>query len=128
MIETLSIVLACNLAVGLAAAVPLLRVRRAMLGRVEAAEQGRARLESEVTAFQGAVEALAQALGRAEERYAQLVERVDAFECSPDGGQPYGDAIRLVRQGAAETRLIDELGLSPVEARLIVRLHGERAH
>jgi hypothetical protein len=128
MIETAAIVFTLALAFGLAAGALLLRARRAVLQRLHAAEQGRAQMELQLTAFRGAIEALAQALARAEERHALLAERIDAVESAGEGGQPYGDAIRLVRQGAAETRLVDELGLSPVEAQLIVRLHGARAH
>lgn len=128
MIEIASIVFTVTFAFGLTTGVLVLRARRAVTRRLHAAEQGRAQLELELTAFRGAIEALAQALARADERHALLMERVDAVESAGESGQPYGDAIRLVRQGAAETRLVDELGLSPVEAQLIVRLHGARTH
>lgn len=128
MIEIVSLVFVAAFAVGLAAGWVALHARRVVGKRLQAAEQGRAKLEGQLAAFQGAIEALAQALAQAEERHALLAERIDAVESAGESGQPYGDAIRLVRQGAAETRLVDELGLSPVEAQLIVRLHGARAH
>jgi hypothetical protein len=128
MIEIAFLVFVAAFAVGLAAGGLALRARRVVVERLQAAEQGRVQLEGQLAAFRGAIEALAQALAQTEERHALLVERVDAVESSGEGGQPYGNAIRLVRQGAAETRLVDELGLSPVEAQLIVRLHGARAH
>ncbi len=128
MIEIVSLVFVAAFAVGLAAGWVALHARRVVGKRLQAAEQGRVKLEGQLAAFQGAIEALAQALAQAEERHALLAERIDAVESAGESGQPYGDAIRLVRQGAAESRLVDELGLSPVEAQLIVRLHGARAH
>jgi len=52
---------------------------------------------------------------------------MEVLETQGASEQPYGDAIRMVRQGAREGRLVDELGLSPIEAALIVRLHGAAA-
>lgn len=53
-------------------------------------------------------------------------ERQENYELQQVDEQPYGQAIRLVRQGAAASRLVDELELSESEAELIVRLHGQR--
>ncbi len=55
-----------------------------------------------------------------------LSERQESYEIQQVDEQPFGQAIRLVQQGAAVSRLIDELGLSEGEAELIVRLHGQR--
>lgn len=54
-------------------------------------------------------------------------ERQDTVERQQQAEQPYGEAIRLVKQGAATSRLVEELGISESEADLIVRLHGEGA-
>ncbi len=40
------------------------------------------------------------------------------------GDRPYGEAIQMVHQGAAKSRLVEELGLSRSEAELLVTLHG----
>lgn len=63
---------------------------------------------------------------RLETRERALSERQETYENQQADDQPYGQAIRLVQQGAAVGRLVDELGLSESEAELIVRLHGER--
>jgi hypothetical protein len=43
-----------------------------------------------------------------------------------DGGQRYGEALRLVGGGAAPDDLVSRCGLSRGEADLFVRLHGNR--
>lgn len=55
-----------------------------------------------------------------------LAERQENFENQQSDEQPYGQAIRLVQQGAGVNRLVSELEISPSEAELIVRLHGHR--
>lgn len=63
---------------------------------------------------------------RLEAREKVLSERQETYEIQQADEQPYGHAIRLVQQGAAVSRLVDELELSESEAELIVRLHGQR--
>jgi len=63
---------------------------------------------------------------RLETREKLLSERQETYEIQQSDEQPYGHAIRLVQQGAAVSRLVDELELSESEAELIVRLHGQR--
>lgn len=63
---------------------------------------------------------------RLESRERLLTERQETYENQQVDDQPYGQAIRLVQQGASEIRLVDELGLGKGEAELIVRLHGHR--
>ncbi len=63
---------------------------------------------------------------RLETREKVLSERQETYEIQQSDDQPYSQAIRLVQQGAASGRLVDELGLSESEADLIVRLHGQR--
>jgi len=55
-----------------------------------------------------------------------LSERQETYEIQQVDEQPYGQAIRLVQQGASVGRLVSELALSEGEAELIVRLHGQR--
>lgn len=92
--------------------------------RALTAEQAAGAVSARLARVEQALAAAAAdaALGRA--RQSELDARVEALETRSTGEQPYGDAIRLVRQGAREGRLVDELGLSPIEASLIVRLHG----
>jgi len=61
-----------------------------------------------------------------EARERQLSERQETFEIQQADEQPYGQAIRLVQQGAGAARLVEELDLGESEAELIVRMHGRR--
>lgn len=65
-------------------------------------------------------------LMRLEDREKLLAERQETYENQQTDEQPYGQAIRLVHQGAGVNRLVDELELSESEADLLVRLHGQR--
>lgn len=67
-----------------------------------------------------------QRVNRLEQQGRDLEQRQDSMETQQGGEQPYGDAIRLVHQGANAGRLVDELGLSRSEADLLVMLHGEK--
>lgn len=60
------------------------------------------------------------------QRERELAERQENFEIQQIDEQPYGQAIRLVQQGAGAGRLVSELDISESEAELIVRLHGQR--
>jgi hypothetical protein len=119
----------------LAALAVTLLLQRWQLGRLHArlalleqrsltADQSAAALAAQLAALQGTVAAVASGAAQARALQSDLCARVEALATRAGGDQPYGDAIRLVRQGAREARLVDELGLSPVEAGLIVRLHG----
>ena len=124
----LSLLTLIGLAVGLA-------LQRWQLGRLHArlsvleqrslvADQAAGTLQAQLAALRGALADAAAADARTQTRQSELRARVEVLETQATGDQPYGDAIRLVRQGAREARLVDELGLSPIEASLIVRLHG----
>ncbi|MGB5497056.1 MAG: DUF2802 domain-containing protein [Sedimenticolaceae bacterium] len=63
---------------------------------------------------------------RLQAREKVLTERQETYDIQQADDQPYSHAIRLVQQGAATSRLIEELGLSESEADLILRLHGRR--
>ncbi len=63
---------------------------------------------------------------RLQAREKVLTERQETYDIQQADDQPYSHAIRLVQQGAATSRLIEELGLSESEAELILRLHGRR--
>jgi len=94
--------------------------------RAMAAERSAAGAAAQQVELQQALVVASADAARAQSDQADLSRRVEVLETQATGDQPYGDAIRLVRQGAREARLVDELGLNPVEAALIVRLHGGR--
>jgi hypothetical protein len=54
----------------------------------------------------------------------EMRHRQENIETHQPGDRPYGEAIQMVHQGAAKSRLVDELGLSKSEAELLVTLHG----
>jgi BMFP domain-containing protein YqiC len=129
--------LALSLATLITLAVGLV-LQRWQLGRLHArlsvleqrssvAEQSAGALAVKVVALHEALAEVSAAAAHTRGRQSDLGARLEVLETQATGDQPYGDAIRLVRQGAREARLVDELGLSPVEAGLIVRLHGSRA-
>ena len=93
----------------------------------QAAGQSAAALAGQISQLQDALAAASAVGAQTQCRQSDLAARLEVLETQATGDQPYGDAIRLVRQGAREARLVDELGLSPIEASLIVRLHGGRA-
>ena len=64
---------------------------------------------------------------RLEQHGRDLKYRQESIENQGQDERSYGDAIQLVRQGAAASRLEEELGLSSNEANLIVMLHGMKA-
>ncbi len=124
----LSLLALLGLAAGLA-------LQRWQLGRLHArlalveqellsAEQRSGAQATRLAALDGTLAQAVAADSRSQALQAELLARVEVLETQATGDQPYGDAIRLVRQGAREARLVDELGLSPIEAALIVRLHG----
>lgn len=92
------------------------------------ATQAGATVAAQLGDARGELQTLVADAGVLQSRQADLTARLEALETQSLGDQPYGDAIRLVRQGARESRLVDELGLNPVEAALIVRLHAAAAH
>jgi septal ring factor EnvC (AmiA/AmiB activator) len=117
----------------------VLSLNRRQLGQHEArltqleqqcahAAQANAEVAAQLGDARAELKTLAADEGLLQSRQADLAARVEVLETQTLSDQPYGDAIRLVRQGARESRLVDELGLNPVEAALIVRLHGAAAH
>lgn len=63
-------------------------------------------------------------VARLERNSRDLKFRQETFESHGQADHSYGDAIKLVRQGASAHRLVEELGLSRSEADLVVMLHG----
>ncbi len=59
-----------------------------------------------------------------ERRGREMRHRQENIETHQPGDRPYGEAIQMVHQGAAKSRLVEELGLSRSEAELLVTLHG----
>jgi len=64
-------------------------------------------------------------LRKMQDRESAIEHRQESMEnIQSQGESPFGEAIRLVQQGASEQRLMDELGLSQSEASLIAMIHG----
>ena len=60
-----------------------------------------------------------------EDRESAIEHRQESIENHQSQGEaPFGEAIRLVQQGASTERLVEELGLSQSEASLISMIHG----
>jgi chromosome segregation ATPase len=125
-------------ATAIAALAMALAMSRRELGRVQGrlalleqraaeADQGQVALAGQLAAAQRELASAVAATQRLHFEQSELAARMEVLETQGASEQPYGDAIRMVRQGAREGRLVDELGLSPIEAALIVRLHGAAA-
>jgi len=62
-----------------------------------------------------------------EDRESAIEHRQESIENQQSQNEaPFGEAIRLVQQGASVQRLVEELGLSQSEASLIHMIHGGR--
>lgn len=59
-----------------------------------------------------------------EKRLEEVSNRQDQLEVNGPDGRPFHNAIRMVRHGAGADRIIENCGLTPGEAELVVRLHG----
>lgn len=82
-------------------------------------------LSSNLSALCSGAVGVDRRLARLERNSRDLKSRQENFEAHGQVEQPtYGDAIRLVRQGASAQRLVEDIGLSRSEADLIVMLHG----
>jgi Protein of unknown function (DUF2802) len=85
-----------------------------------------ARLEGSLGAVIAGTAGADRRAGRLEQRLLELQRRIEDLEEMQRVTRPYDEAIRLVRQGAAAERLVQELGLSRGEADLLIMLHGSR--
>lgn len=101
---------------------------RAALAQTDAlraqAESVVAELSLKVSTLEGRLDAACASLVEAGDRLRLLGQRIDILESRQPAHGSYDDAIRLVRQGAAAGRLMEELGLTAMEAELIAQLHG----
>jgi hypothetical protein len=129
-LDTIALVLALVATVGMVAIGLLLlrldRARRADAERLARLEQRLELLRQSSGALIAGANGVDRRLRELKERLRALSERQENYELQQVDEQPYGQAIRLVRQGAGAGRLVDELDLSESEADLIVRLHGQR--
>jgi hypothetical protein len=100
--------------------------QRAAEGRQRALEKQLELLRQSISGLTAGTVGMDRRMARLETREKVLAERQETFENQQADEQPYGQAIRLVQQGAGVNRLVDELELSESEADLIVRLHGHR--
>jgi hypothetical protein len=64
-------------------------------------------------------------VNRLERQGRDLEERQENIECSQQQTEPpYGDAIKMVREGSDADELVQKLGLSRSAADLIIMIHG----
>ena len=120
---TVSLLLA---AVALAAVIFLtLRVAKQQ-HKIEAAEGQIQSLVDNLNALCSGAVGLDQRVHGLEREGRDLASRQESIESNAHGEQPYGEAIRLVQQGADATELVEQLGLSRSEADLVVMLHGNK--
>lgn len=99
------------------------------LSRVQKSlEQAQSRIHSQQVSINGLTAGAVGVDSRLrglENREKALEHRQESIESQQAlGDAPYGEAIRLVQQGADNERLISELGLSENEANLISMIHG----
>lgn len=104
----------------------LIAEQRVRQQREERLERQLSLLQQSISGLTGGAVGMDRRMIRLEAREKALTERQDTYENQQLDEQPYGQAIRLVHQGAGVHRLVDELDLSEGEANLIVRLHGHR--
>lgn len=86
--------------------------------------QGLTRLTTALGTLATGAAGMERRIGRLEQRLQELQRQLEILEARQRSARPYDEAIRLVRQGASAQRLVEELGLSPSEAELLIMLHG----
>ena len=94
--------------------------------RIEALEEQLELIRQSISGLTAGAVGLDRRVFELLQRERELAERQESFEIQQVDEQPYGQAIRLVQQGASSGRLVSELEISESEAELIVRLHGQR--
>ncbi len=62
-----------------------------------------------------------------EKQINELNDRQGHLELNGPDGRPFSHAIRMVQHGATAERLVRSCGLTPGEADLVIRLHGNPA-
>ena len=102
----------------------LLRIR-ALNSRVNELESRLASTQVSINGLTAGAVGVDKRLRSMEERESEIEHRQESIEnLQSQTGVPYGEAIRLVQQGATAERLVEELGLSESEASLITMIHG----
>ncbi len=110
----------------LAALLMLRRTVREQQRRIAAMEGKVQELTSSLNALCAGAVGVDRRVVRLERTNRDLEHRQETLENQDIPDRPYGEAIRLVQQGAGARRLIEELEMSPSEAELLVALHGQR--
>ncbi len=96
-------------------------MRRETVRLSQQVEQLQANLDAMISAASGSDKRVAMV----EKRLKDMIHKQEVLEENNQAARPYDKAIHLVRQGATAQRLVEELGLSPSEADLLIMLHGE---
>ena len=103
-----------------------LRQRR-LSRRLERAQSQIEALSDNFNALCAGAAGVDQRLLQVEQQGRDLAKRQENLDERQRGGQPYGEAIQKVHQGATAEQLVEEFGLSQSEAELVVMLHGMKS-
>jgi len=80
-------------------------------------------LEQQLEALLSCSRGMGRRVRRHEKRLRHLTHRQDEVQTMGSGETPYHQAQVLLQQGADSDVLIDDCGLTPVEAELMAKLH-----
>lgn len=94
--------------------------------KIEKAEAQIHSLTDNLNALCSGAVGLDQRVNTLEQDGRDLANRQEFIESKGTSDQPYGEAIRLVQQGARAADLVEQLGLSRSEADLVVMLHANK--
>ena len=107
----------------------MLRDGRAMRERCDVLDASLAALHVELERVVSLIVHTDHRMQRVEHDYSDVVDRVDVVESRSTAGVPPASvdrAIELARHGADADKLTEQFGLSPGEADLVARLHGNK--
>lgn len=119
--------IAAYTSIALIAVLILARKVRRQQARLSGMEERIASLAASLNALCSSAVGVDKRVVRLERRGRDLEHRQESMEVQTQGdSRPFGEAIRMVHQGAPAAQLVEELGLSQSEAELLVTIHGAR--
>ena len=106
----------------------MLVVGAALLARIQSTyrllSQVRTEQQTELSELKRVCDYVKEHMPPLERQLKQLADRQDQLETNGPDGRPFHNAIRMVHHGAGVERIVENCGLSPGEAELVVRMHG----
>lgn len=130
-IDTLNLLLACNCILVAAATVAILRFQRSTNQRASPLNDAAEATNASTTAAKPDSDDFLKAVER---RFATLENGIGSMRRDSETGSavarsvPHENAVRMVKHGATVDDLTRTCGLSDIEARLLMRVHGTQAH